>query len=86
MNSDDIKITEAYVKENPQRLLGSTMLCPHCNQLLRVIRVGTSINGAYDPAGQWNSFVLIELEDGEWSRFWLNEYPNTPSILREYEN
>lgn len=69
------------IKENPNLLLGSTILCPHCDQLLKVTKVNACINASYDPSGRWNEFVLIELEDGEWARFWLNEYPDYPRDL-----
>lgn len=76
-------MTPEIIKDNPHVLVGSKFLCPHCNTILEVIKVNACINAAYDPSGSWNDFILIQFEDGEWSRFWLNEYPDLPRLLRD---
>lgn len=61
-------------KITPERLLGATMLCPHCNQKLRVVRVVKDFTEGTDPSGQPNRWFPIMLEDGEWARMWEKEY------------
>jgi hypothetical protein len=54
-------------------LLGAIILCPHCNQKLRVINVGEPVDGT-NPGGQKDQYFPIQLADGYWARMWKTEW------------
>lgn len=52
-------------------IMGALLLCPHCNQMLKIVEVGTRLR-ATAPDG-WPDLVFpVKLEDGQWARFWTD--------------
>ena len=58
----------------PDELLGSIILCPHCNQKLAVIAVVHEFTAGTDPSGKPNRWFPIQLADFQWARMWENEF------------
>jgi hypothetical protein len=62
-------------------LLGATILCPHCTQPLKVVRIVGAIADYHNPTdrraggseerrSEPSTGWLVQLEDGQLARFW----------------
>jgi hypothetical protein len=54
------------MKITRQELLGSIVLCPHCNQKLRIVAVGPRIVDV----DSGKAFFMVMFTDREFARFW----------------
>ncbi len=58
----------------PANLVGSLILCPHCNQMLRCVAVGRLVRATNPHTNKADSYYPIQLSDGEWARMWVTEW------------
>lgn len=64
-------------EEMRARLLGSLILCPHCNTMQEVIGFGADVAGTNPYTGKPDVYIPIMLEDGGTARLWINTPDDT---------